>query len=283
VIVYLNGRFVPEADACVSVFDRSFQYGDGLFETLRVANGQPFRWEQHFHRFEDGARFLRIQLPESSNALRAALEQLLKANSAREAVARMALSRGVGSRGYSPKGADTPTLVLSVHPADPHPDAPASWRLFTSALRLHPDDPLAVRKTANKLIQVVARAEAEDQGHDEALLLNARDELCETASGNLFWWLGNRLHTPPIGSGLLPGVTRAVVMELAMTMGLQSVETTAAADALRASDGAFVTLSSRGMIEVSAVDDQMLETSSQTRLLYDAYRSLVASETGGGP
>jgi len=135
--VFLNGNFVPEAQAVVSVFDRSFLYGDGLFETMLIANSVPFRWTQHFARLERGAEFLKIVLPFSGPQLREFALQLIGENKMSRALLRLSLSRGVGIRGYSPRGADTPTVVMSLHAApDLDPKQLAGWKLATSTFRL---------------------------------------------------------------------------------------------------------------------------------------------------
>src|ERR1700674_2107993 len=107
-IVFLNGQFVPEEQAVVSVFDRSFLYGDGLFETMRIFRGKPFRWQQHLERLQGGAEFLNVVLPFPADALRAFAEQLISANQMPDSLLRLTLSRGIGQRGYSPKGAERP-------------------------------------------------------------------------------------------------------------------------------------------------------------------------------
>src|SRR5258707_280259 len=116
-IVFLNGQFVPEAEAVISVFDRSFLYGDGLFETMPVFNGKPFRWEQHLERLQRGSEFLQIQLPFAADVLLSFALELLSKNQMPDCLLRVTLSRGVGVRGYSPKGAEHPSLIMSLHPA----------------------------------------------------------------------------------------------------------------------------------------------------------------------
>src|SRR2546427_6776280 len=116
-IVFLNGQFVPQAQAVVSVFDRGFLYGDGLFETIRVFNGKPFRWGQHLERLERGAAFLKIRLPFTADALRAPADELIARNKMPESLLRLSLSRVVGLRGYSPKGAEEPLLVMTLNAA----------------------------------------------------------------------------------------------------------------------------------------------------------------------
>ena len=172
-IVFLNGRFVPEEQALVSVFDRSFLYGDGLFETMRVFGGRPFRWAQHLERLERGAQFLKMSLPFPATALRGLAGELIDQNNMPEALLRVTLSRGVGNRGYSPRGAGHPSLLMSLHSAPVFDfEKPPRWRLATSSFRLPANEPLAQFKTCNKLPQILARAQADEAGADEALLLN---------------------------------------------------------------------------------------------------------------
>src|ERR1051326_1223787 len=113
-LVFLNGNFVAQEEAVVSVFDRGFLYGDGLFETMRIYNGKPFRWPQHWERFARGADYLKIRPPFSSETLRDYVEELIARNDLPDALLRLTLSRGVGVRGYSPKGADHPLVVMSM-------------------------------------------------------------------------------------------------------------------------------------------------------------------------
>src|SRR5262245_13347821 len=107
-VVFFNGRFVREEQARVSVFDRAFLYGDGLFETMRVFNGRPFRWSQHTERIKRGAAHLKIALPFSPARLRRFASELILRNQMPDCILRLMLSRGVGKRGYSPRGADQP-------------------------------------------------------------------------------------------------------------------------------------------------------------------------------
>ena len=127
-IVFLNGKFLPEADAVVPLNDRGFLLGDGLFETMRVANGRPFRCAQHLERLTRGADFLKIKLPFTPKEIQKFAVQLIGKNNLAEAVLRLTLTRGAGTRGYSIKGADQPTLAMTLHPLPPHnPDEPLQW------------------------------------------------------------------------------------------------------------------------------------------------------------
>jgi aminodeoxychorismate lyase len=279
--VFLNGQFVPEAQAVVSVFDRGFLYGDGLFETLPVFNGKPFRWAQHWARLQRGAEFLRITMPFASEVLRGFAEQLVVLNQAPFSLLRLTLSRGVGARGYSPKGADRPSLVISTH-SQPEGDQqkPLRWRLVTSRFHLPANEPLAQFKTCNKLPQILARTEADAAGADEALLLSTDGYVVEGASSNLFWIDDNTVCTSPLASGVLPGVTRAVVLEICQTCGLAVREANVNPDRLRSAKGVFLSLSSRGIVEGLLLDGKALAQSTLVERLRVAYWGLVRAESG---
>jgi aminodeoxychorismate lyase len=279
-ILFLNGKLVPEELAVVSVLDRGFLYGDGLFESIRVANGKPFRWGAHLERFERGARFLKIQPPFSRDQLLASALQLVEANSAPEALLRIVLSRGAGLRGYSAVGANTPAMVMSIHPVPgPRSSPPSQWRLATASFLVHSRDPLTQFKTCNKLTQVLARTEAENAAADEALLLDEAGLIAETSSGNIFWIDAATVCTPPLATGVLPGVTRLVVLELCNELGMPTREISMPPTQLLGMQGAFVSLSSWGIVEVSHLDGRKLQTSPITQKLRAAYQSLLQAET----
>ena len=279
-IVFLNGQFVPEEQAVVSVFDRCFLYGDGLFETILLRNGRPFRWEQHLHRLWQGAEFLKIPLPFELEALRGFVEELVDANRLPNALLRLTLSRGVGVRGYSPAGANRPALVMSLHaaPATEAAHAPR-WRLVTASPRLGVNDPLAQFKTCNKLAQILARSEAESAQAHEALLLNTDGCVVEAASSNLFWLERGTVFTPPLPSGILPGITRAVVLELCQNLRLPLREAAVPPEHLGQADGVFLSLSSVGIAEGIALDAKPLRQSPITEQIRAAYAKLLKLES----
>ena len=266
-LVFLNGRFLPEEQAVVSVFDRGFLYGDGLFETLRVMNGVPLQWGEHWRRLGRGADALQIKLPFTSESLRAQARELSRQNGLPEAILRLTLSRGPGPRGYSPRGADTPTLVMSLHSAPALGSTAPQWKLHTASQRVPLGDALTTCKSANKLLHVLARAEAEAAGADDALLLNVRGELVETSCANLFWIEEGTLHTPPVTAGALAGITRAWVMDWAEAAKCPAAESLAAPERLLRSGGCFLTLSSLGVVEVMQLDGQALPSSLLTNVI----------------
>jgi aminodeoxychorismate lyase len=280
-IVFLNGKLVPAAQAVVSVNDRGFLYGDGVFETIRVTHGTPFRWVQHWERLQRGADFLKIRLPANATDLRAFAAELIHRNQMPEAVLRLTVSRGVGPRGYSPKSADHPTVLMTLHAVSPLDlKAPPRWHLITSSHRVTASDPLLPFKTCNKLRQVLARAEADAAGADEALLLNTEGHLAEASAANLFWISDNVVCTPALSCGLLPGITRQVVRELCEKRGWAWREVVATPEVLAAAQGIFVTFSTWGLLAVATLDKRAVGQSPLTGELLQAYWQLVHREVG---
>lgn len=276
-IVFLNSQFVPEEQATVSVFDRSFLYGDGLFETMLVTNGKPFRWWDHMERLRKGGDFLGIKIPIGCKSLEKHAAELIAQNKMPDALLRLTVSRGVGLRGYSPKGADKPVLVMTLHPLPTM--TCAGWKLHTASFRLPAGEKLAHFKTANKLAQVLARAEADAVGADEALLCNTEGFVVEGASSNLFWVAGDTICTPPLASGILAGVTRAVILELCQKLGLPSAERQIVPADLRRTQGVFLTLSSVGVVPAATVDGVQLPQTQYVSELAQAYQRLLVDET----
>jgi branched-chain amino acid aminotransferase len=278
-IVFFNGRFVPEALAVVPIFDRSFLYGDGLFETMRVAKGRPFRWAQHMDRLRSGADFLGIKIPFGCKALEKFANELVAQNKMPDALLRLTLSRGVGLRGYSPKGATTPALAMTVHPLPGEAGAASrQWKLRTASFRLPAGEQLAQFKTANKLAQVLARAEADATGADEAVLRNTDGFVVEGASSNLFWIHEGAVCTAPLATGILAGVTRAVTLEICGGLGAAVREQLITPDELREVEGVFLTLSSLGVVEAVELDGQGLRRSPLTEEIRHGYEGLLSRE-----
>ncbi len=276
--VFLNGKIVPEEKAVVSVLDRSFLYGDGLFEAIRVFNGKSFRWGQHMRRLRQGAAFLKIKLPFSSDKLLSGALKLIAKNKMPDSVLRLVLSRGVGTPGYSPKDAKKPTLVMSLRPAPENdPKNPAQWKLITSSFRLPANDPLAAFKTCNKLSQVLSRAEADAAGASEALLSNIDGFVVEGASSNLFWIKGGMIYTAPLVAGILPGVTRRAVFEIAARLKIPIREKNIRPKELARTDGIFLSLSSLGIVEAVSLDGKKLKKSTLTSQIACAYHEILNS------
>lgn len=280
--VYLDGDWLPEDQARVSVFDRSFLYGDGLFETARAYGGRLFLWKEHWLRLTRGAAALGIRIPEAEAGLQGLVRELLDRNQLVDAVVRIHLSRGPGQRGYSPRGAERPTLVLTAHPASSLDAAPpAPLRLHTSSLRVPVSSPLAAHKTANKLLQILARAEAEAAGAEDALILNDAGHLAETSSANVFWFGNDHLCTPPLADGALPGVTREFLLRVLRRSGWSCSEVSRGPEALGSAQGILLTLTGPGVVEVGSLNGVPLGPSERVAQVRRLYLEAVRSELSG--
>ncbi len=279
-IVFLNGRFVPEAQAVVSVFDRGFLYGDGLFEAVRISNGKPFRWTQHIERFWHGAGHLKIRPPFSPDQIWTCAGQLIQKNKIPDALLRLTLSRGVGERGYSPKGAEKPTFMLSLHPMPQvNLSRPPLWKLVTASNRLPANEPLAQFKNTNKLPQILARAEADAAGADEALLLNTQGRVVEGTTSNLFWVRGGVVCTPSLATGVLPGVTRLAVLEICRALHLPTRQSAPRPKELLSAQGVFLAMSSWGVVEAVQLDGRKLRRAAGVQKIQRGYEKLLRAET----
>jgi aminodeoxychorismate lyase len=278
-VVFLNGKFLPSAKALVPVNDRGFMYGDGLFETTRVVNGRPFRFAQHLERMVRGAEYLKIPLPFSPKEIHEFAAQLIEKNELPESVLRVTLTRGAGERGYTPAETAKPTLVMSLHPLPPlRDDAGLRWNMITSSYHIPASGAISSFKTTSKILHVFARIEAHERGVDEALLLNTNGEVAETAGGNIFWIYQDKICTVPTGRGVLPGITRAVVLEICQNIGLETNKRVIKPQHLRNAEGIFVTQSVLGIVPVVSFDGEAVRQSPLVDQIASAYHEVLMKE-----
>jgi branched-chain amino acid aminotransferase len=267
-IVYLNGRFLPEEHATISVHDRGFLYGDGLFEGIRVYGGELFLWRDHLARFQHGCDVLKISSPLSGGEIRSVLKETLDRNEMRDGLLRITLSRGCGPRGYSARGAGYPTFVVTPHLI---PELPRSYRVILSKVQLLADDPISDFKNINKLHQIVARSEADAVNANEALLTNIKGAVIEGTTTNVFWIKQGTVCTPPV-RGILAGTTRAHVLRLCRKLKIPSAEVTLRASELPNVVALFVTSCAAEIMPVSHLDGKKLGTSPLVRKLQRRFR-----------
>jgi aminodeoxychorismate lyase len=279
-VAFLNGGFSSASMARISAGDRGFLYGDGLFETIRVHDARPFLWEWHMMRFTDGAVSLGIALPQTTELLLGNVHELIRRNSMSESVMRIALSRGVGERGYGVTGEEQPTLLITQHLLPPTPAKPLS--LVSTSARVAVDDPLAKLKSANKLGSILAKREATAQGADDGFILNSDGNVTEASSANLFWVEDGTLRTPPVSDGVLPGITRRLVIGLVSALGQAVREESVASDRLQQADAVFVTSAATGIVAVGQVDGAALGAHPLVGQLQDAYDAELARHAAAG-
>ncbi len=213
-LVWRAGGSGFEETDLVSAVDRGFQYGDGVFETMRAERGKVFFWREHMRRLEAGLELLGIEPFQFAEPARAAVETLL-IRLKEEAVLtiKLVVTRGTGPPGPSTRGKFTPTVAATARP-DESP-RPGSMRVVTSKIVRNERSPLSRVKSLNYLEMILARREADAAGVEEALVLNTRGRLAEATAANLFAVADGLLVTPPVEEGCLPGIVRADVLRIA--------------------------------------------------------------------
>ena len=223
--MYVNGRLVAADAARISPLDRGFTLADGVFETMVAMGARVFRLADHMERLRQGAALLLIPLP-SEARLAAAIEETLRANSLPRSIARLTVTRGTDTgRGLAVAGDGSPTLVIRVTPrAAVAASPPAGLRVVLAAARRNDTSPLSRVKSLAYTDGVLARLEARRAGADDALFLNTAERLACGTSSNLFVVRDGALLTPPVSEGVLPGVARRTVLEVAAALGIPSVE-----------------------------------------------------------
>jgi len=277
--IFLNGEFIQEEDARISIFDRGFLYGDGVFETLRVYNGKPFLLDRHLGRLAHSLGGLYINDPYSFEQWYGYIKELITRNNAQETILRIQVSRGVGKRGYSSSGNYSPTAVISLHDAPPADDKEHQIDLITATGILADHDPLSTLKTSNKLVNIIAMREAERAEAHDAVLLNGQGYTTETSSSNIFIILEGKLWTPPLASGCLSGITRGYVLELAAELGINSLQKNLELEQLEHSEGFFLTNSIQGIQSVKSLNGVPIARSLMTSELQKVYREKITAAT----
>ncbi len=277
---FLNGEIFPVDRCTISPFDRGLLYGDGLFETMRVYRGIPFLWEEHLRRLREGADFLEIPLPMSEEEVGRALARVLRVNQVKDGVVRMSLTRGPGPRGLVPPDRPEPTFLITATRGIPYDNGlyQRGYRAVVVSLRRNRYSPLPFYKTLNNLEGMIAAREARRSGADEGLFTNSDGYLCEGTLSNLFLVRKGVLLTPPKESGLLAGITRSQVIQLAREEGLPVEETPLELDDLLSAGEAFLTSSVLEIMPLVSVNGRLIGTgkpSPLTKRLTCLYRATV--------
>jgi branched-subunit amino acid aminotransferase/4-amino-4-deoxychorismate lyase len=248
--VYLRDRYVAEEEATVSIEERAFRFGDGIFETIGVYGGVPYQWELHMLRIEAGLDAIR--LPFNTSLLRPLCVDLLARNQIEDGFLRINISRGMGSRGYLPTEAAQKYPLLLIE-AKPRTHAPRDMiHLWLSNYRKIPAQCLPTHaKNSQGLNATLARMEAREHHCFEALQLNLQDQLSECSSSTLFWFKDGTLYTPSLYAGMLNGTTRLAILRVSP---FPVVEDLFPVDALQAAEEVFVTNVAWQVRPVSALE-----------------------------
>ncbi len=285
--VWLNGKLVEKKNAKVTVFDHGLLYGDGVFEGIRAYSGKLFQAQAHIDRLFDSARAIRLAIPYTKQELIDAIGETLRANGRKDAYIRLLVTRGEGTLGLNPFKCPNPNTFIIVddialYPREMYDSGMAviiAKTIRTSARMLTP-----AAKTMNYLNNIVAKIEAVDAGVAEAIMLNEQGNLAECTGDNLFVVKDAQVVTPPTSAGILPGITRKVVLDLARKLQIPLVEKDFGPDLLYEADECFLTGTAAEIISVTKVDGQVIgdgEVGPVTRRLTDAFRELIGPQQEG--
>ncbi len=280
--IYINGDFFPEEEARVSVFDRGFLYGDGVFETMRAYNGTIFRLEDHMKRLEAAAGIMSI--PIDLKTIELALHETLSRNQLNDAILRLTITRGQGSWGLDFPADINPTMVVLARPFTGYPGQEDGINIVIADTRKTANDSLnSSLKSLNFLNNIFARREASSQGFKEAVMLNKDGFVAEGSVSNIFWVSENILYTPALDVGILPGVTRKVVLELADKESIPYEEGYYKPETLLSANEVFLTNTGYEIMPVNKINDTSFpSTSPLTTQLIDKYNHLVREEMNDG-
>ena len=260
--VNVNGVLTAGDRAVVSVFDHGFLYGDGVYETLRTYNRQPFLLQHHFSRLRaSAARLSLAKLPDDKDLETRILATIPGVCPSGEVTIRILITRGIGELSYDPAACPVPTTVIIVRPHHDPPDSlirNGARIVITSVVRNHPRSVDPSIKSNNLLNNILAMQEAIHLGADEAILLNHRGELTECSQSNLFAVRNGVVLTPPLNAGLLEGVTRNFLFKVGADLGIQIIERALREADLDTIDELFITSTTREIIPVVLVGDRVI-------------------------
>jgi len=265
--VWMNNKMIDAKDAKISVFDKGFLYGDGLFETMRAYGCSIFKIDEHLSRLFDSAKALKIHIPYSKKCLREAAYNSIKRNRSKDAYIRITVTKG--------GNVIILTKEFKGYPRGNYIDGTSAK---VSKITLNEHSPLAGKKTLNFLNYLVAKEDARASGYDEAILLNTKGDVAEGATSNIFLVKNGRLFTPSLDSGVLPGITRRMVIMLAKEKKIAVTEKHLSCKELISADEVFLTNSLAELLPVIKVGRAKIgrgRPGEVTKLLHAAYRQLV--------
>ncbi|MBZ0154667.1 MAG: aminotransferase class IV [Alphaproteobacteria bacterium] len=286
----MNDRVVPAAEAKVSVFDHGFLYGDGIYETMRVYDGVVFLLDEHLQRLHRSASLIGLDIPKDVPGIKRALYDTLQANALRNAYVRLTVSRGYGQIGLDPDLCKEPTFIIITNEFKPYPNTlyENGISLLIASTRRNLKEALDPRiKSLNFLNNILAKIEAKRADAYEAVMLNDAGHLAEGTISNLFFVKEGVLCTPSLECGILDGITRSLIIDLAVrnSIGLRE-GAFLPGDLYRASE-VFVTNSTMEVMPVSRVDSSRFTVGYVTRLLHTHYKhevnAYVSEKKGEGP
>ena len=285
--IYIDGNFYDQSEAKVSVFDHGLLYGDGVFEGIRFYHDRVFRLEEHIDRLWDSAKAIALEIPMSRSEVIAAALETIRQNDLHDGYIRLLITRGVGSLGLSPDSCRRPGVIIIAATITLYPEElyRKGLTMVTCATRRISPAALSPRiKSMNYLNNILAKIEAQEAGAAEGLMLNEQGYVAECTGDNLFIVKGGQIWTPPLNAGLLKGVTRDVVFELAEKAQLRIQERELTRYDVYTADECFLTGTAAEVIPAVQLDRRLIgngQPGPVTLQLIELFRELT--RTTGTP
>ncbi len=282
--IYLDGEFVSRSEAKVSVFDHGFLYGDGIFEGIRAYEGRVFKLDEHLERFHQSARAIALKLPLSGNELKEKILETLRKNELRDAYIRVVVSRGEGDLGLDPRNCPHPVLIIIADKIRLYPEElyEKGLEVVVASTRRNIPSALNARiKSLNYLNNILAKMEANLRDMPEAIMLTQDGYVAECTGDNIFIVRKGELITPPTWMGVLKGITRDVVLQLARDKGITTREEVFTTFCLYNCQECFLTGTAAEVIPVSRIDGRVVgqgKAGEITRTLIKAFGELTKKE-----
>jgi branched-chain amino acid aminotransferase len=279
--IYINGHFFDKEHAKTSVYDHGLLYGDGVFEGMRSYSGKVFRMQQHIDRLYESAGAICLAIPISKEQMIADVNATLKTNSLSDAYIRLVVTRGAGSLGLDPTRTSNPQVIIiadsiTMYPKEFYEDG---LKIITaSTIRSHPAALSPRIKSLNYLNNIMAKIEGMQAGCIEALMLNHKGEVAECTGDNIFIVKHGTILTPPKDAGILDGITRGAILDLAKQLGIEALEQTMTRHDLFVADECFLTGSAAEVIPVVTIDGRSIgngKVGAVTRKMSQAFHQLV--------
>jgi D-alanine transaminase len=281
-LVWFNGAILAMSETHIGVEDRGYQFADGVYEVVRLYNGRPFTLREHMERLQRSADGIKLALPMSIQEIGDAIEQFIPRTGVRDGSIYLQLTRGVAPRNHVFPKTKTSTLLFygKTLPPPNEPGQGEGIKLMTL------EDDRWKRcwiKCIGLIGHVLAKNEAADKGFDEAVFVE-REVVSECSSSNLFAVIGGKLVTHPVGSRVLPGITRLVVLQCAEQLGLAIEERPVREEEVRRADELFITSTTREIAWVARWNERYIgqgKCGPMTTKLHRAFRDRVRTETSG--